>query len=518
MRNTFRRYPKCVFGLLALILALSLVHLLGKGVFLGQRVTEAKVIQEKGVFDEETVAFDKASPQIQAVMDVQDRHTDILMAEPGIVGTATGLNEHGRPAILVFAKSFELARAAFIPSKIEGVPVVVKITGEIFALKNPTLAGGDGGTFDLTARQRPAPIGVSTGHPDITAGTIGCRVTDGTNVYALSNNHVYANSNVASIGDAVIQPGTYDGGSSPADDIGTLSNFELIDFTGGVNTIDAAIALSSTDLLGNATPSDGYGIPQSSTATPAINQKVMKYGRTTGLTKGSIYAIHANVNVGYGGGKQALFVDQIVITPGSFSAGGDSGSLIVLDSKGQGSGDTRRPVGLLFAGSSSITVANQIDPVLESFGVTVDDGSLPTNDNNPPTAGFVFSPTSPTVDFTDTSSDSDGTVIGWSWDFGDDNTSADQNPSHTYTANGTYPVTLTVTDDDSAIDSTSQDIPVSDGSGGCPDNDGDGFSDEDCGGTDCDDNNKHVRPGHNDTKGRWGRDGVDNDCNGIIDG
>jgi PKD repeat protein len=446
-------------------------------------------------------------------MDVQDRHTDILMAEPGIVGTGTGLNEHGRPAILVFAKSFELSRAAFIPSKIEGVPVVVKITGEFFALKKPTFAGG---IFDLTARfDRPVPIGVSTGHPAITAGTIGCRVTDGTDVYALSNNHVYADQNDASTGDAVIQPGTYDGGSSPADNIGTLSAFEPIDFS-GLNYIDAAIAISSTTNLGNATPSDGYGIPQSSTATPAINKKVMKYGRTTGLTKGSIYAINATVNVNYGTNGIARFVGQIVITPGSFSAGGDSGSLIVLDGKGSDQANKGIAVGLLFAGSSSYTIANPIDAVLDRFGVTVDDRSSSTN--NPPTADFTYAPTSPTIDFTDTSSDSDGTVIGWSWELGDSNISTEQNPIHTYTANGTYTVTLTVTDDDSAIDSTSQGVTVDDGSGGCPDNDGDGFSDKECGGTDCDDNNRHVRPGHNDTKGRWGRDGVDNDCNGIIDG
>jgi len=49
----------------------------------------------------------------------------------------------------------------------------------------------------------------------------------------------------------------------------------------------------------------------------------------------------------------------------------------------------------------------------------------------------------------------------------------------------------------------------------CVDADDDGFCISD---GDCDDNNSHVYPGHRDTKGRWGRDGVDNDCNGIIDG
>ena len=54
--------------------------------------------------------------------------------------------------------------------------------------------------------------------------------------------------------------------------------------------------------------------------------------------------------------------------------------------------------------------------------------------------------------------------------------------------------------------------------GECTDADGDGHCSIETGGDDCDDNNNHVYPGHNDTKGRWGRDGIDNDCNGIIDG
>ena len=213
-------------------------------------------------------------------------------------------------------------------------------------------------------------IGISTGHPAITAGTIGCRVTDGTDVYALSNNHVYANQNLASIGNAVIQPGTFDGGSSPVDDIGTLFDFEPIIFSTSANNVtDAAIALSSTVDLGNATPSDGYGTPKSTTVEARINMKVMKYGRTTGQTKGRVSAINATVNVSYGPGKVAKFVGQIIIEPRNFSAGGDSGSLIVSNERGA---DKRKPVGLLFAGSFFFTVANPIDDVLSAFDVTID--------------------------------------------------------------------------------------------------------------------------------------------------
>ncbi len=380
MGRSFRHYSKYAPVLFVFILALLFTQLLVNDGFLGQGVAEAKVIQEKGVFDEETVAFDKANPQIQAVMDVQNRHTDILMAEPGIVGTATGLNEHGRPAILVFAKSFELAKAAVIPSNIEGVPVVVKITGEIIALpkpdKKPGRGGNGGDKVDPTSRfDRPVPIGVSTGHPAITAGTIGCRVKDDEdNVYALSNNHIYADENRASIGDNVLQPGTFDGGKDPADKIGTLAAFKRIVFsTSANNIIDAAIAISSTEDLGNATPSDGYGTPKLATEeTPKINQKVMKYGRTTGQTKGSIAGLNVTVNVNYGNGKVARFVDQIAIQPGSFSAGGDSGSLIVLDGKGRDKANKGKPVGLLFAGSVLFTIANPINDVLTSFGVTID--------------------------------------------------------------------------------------------------------------------------------------------------
>jgi hypothetical protein len=302
------------------------------------------------------------------------------MAIDGVEGTAIGFNPNARLSVAVL---LERPGVGGIPKELEGVAVHPVVTGKIYALPKPDnpgsgngKGGGGGGDkeppADPTSRfPRPVPIGVSTGHPAITAGTIGCRVTDGTNVYALSNNHVYANENLAAIGDNVLQPGPYDGGQNPADAIGKLDAFEPIDFSGGNNTIDAAIALSSTANLDNATPSDGYGMPKSTTAAAYINQKVKKYGRTTGLTKGQVYAINATVDVEYDSGM-ARFVNQIIISPGSFSAGGDSGALVVVDGKGRDKAHDREPVGLLFAGSSLVTIANPIDDVLSAFGVTID--------------------------------------------------------------------------------------------------------------------------------------------------
>jgi hypothetical protein len=199
---------------------------------------------------------------------------DAIADLPGVAAVGAGIGSNGG-VVRIYTES---AGVRGLPGKLGGVPVQVVVTGKITALHHrPGHGGGPGGgngddneepPVDPTSRfPRPVPIGVSTGHPDITAGTVGARVTDGTNVYALSNNHVYANENLAAIGDNVLQPGAFDGGTDPADAIGTVDDFEPIVFsTSANNTIDAAIALSSTANLGNSTPSDGYGTPKSTTA------------------------------------------------------------------------------------------------------------------------------------------------------------------------------------------------------------------------------------------------------------
>ena len=109
----------------------------------------------------------------------QNRHTPALMAIPGVVGTATGLGSAGSGVILALV---EKPGISGIPPVLDGIPVAVRVTGKIVSRAPPPGKGGgkDKTPADPTARfDRPVPIGVSTGHPAVTAGTIGCRVTDG---------------------------------------------------------------------------------------------------------------------------------------------------------------------------------------------------------------------------------------------------------------------------------------------------------------------------------------------------
>jgi hypothetical protein len=330
---------------------------------------------------DQLMTLGKDNPGIQRAMEVQDKFTSALMRNEDVVGTATGVTEDGTPAVIVLKNkgiSHEL------PTVLEGVPVEQMVVGELVAYQvkptkkggnpGPPSGGGGGGTkIDPKGRfSRPVPIGVSTGNiNECASGTIGCRVKNASNEYfLLSNNHVFARMNQATIGESMVQPGRYDVscGVYPADVYANLSAYYPIVFsTSASNTMDAAIAATTTANAGNATPSNGYGRPNSVTVNPAMYMDVMKYGRTTGQTTGSIAAINATVTINYGSAGYAQFVDQFVVTARkSFSRAGDSGSLIVTND------NNANPVGLLFAGSSTTTIGSPINPILSYFGVTID--------------------------------------------------------------------------------------------------------------------------------------------------
>jgi hypothetical protein len=257
--------------------------------------------------------------------------------------------------------------------------------------QNASAAGGCGASPQQTALIRPIPLGVSGGniHSSIRkktnhkaigcfSGTLGAMVQDSqNNEYILSNNHVLADQNQAHAGELILQPGLVDVQclKAQSDAVATFSRAVDIKFgtgksAGGKNTVDAAIAAVEP---GQVSPEILFiGGIASSIAPPAIALPVQKMGRTTCVTTGMIAALDADVMVNYSDTKKpklARFVNQILVTGSAstpeFGAPGDSGSLIVTDE------DCPQAVALLFAGSSSVTIANPISAVLSGLNVSM---------------------------------------------------------------------------------------------------------------------------------------------------
>jgi hypothetical protein len=325
---------------------------------------------------------------LERAIEAQNRHSAALARMPGVVGTGVSWGEGDEAVVKVYTELS--ASAAGIPQSVDGFPIIVEQIGRVYALnvgcelrgncEEPLLV--DASSAEPPTQRnwhpRPVPIGVSTGHIDITGGTLGCRVSSGCHTYALSNAHVYANENAGLPGDNILQPGAVDGGIDPDDAIAVLNQSVPIIMSthpATKNYVDAAIAVTTTALVGTATRTNGYGTPKTQTLDPAIGMDVMKYGRTSALTYGYISDINVTVSVTYTTGT-ALFKRQMIIRTidtSEFSRAGDSGALIVAS----GGGDDRKPVGLLFAAGTDITVANKINEVLAAFNGLQIDGESP---------------------------------------------------------------------------------------------------------------------------------------------
>lgn len=256
----------------------------------------------------------------------------------------------------------EATRAQRLPMFVGGIPTDVEEVGEIRALQLIP-------SWPRHGRLRPAPCGISVAHYDVSAGTIGAivrkrgRIDDGCR-YILSNNHVLANCNNARIGDAILQPGPTDGGQIGADEIGTLARFVPIEFGGDDNAVDVALA----EVDGSTVLANIYAIGDiHGTVRAQRRMVVQKHGRTTGLTRGIVDDVSADIRVEYKGGKSALFSDTVAVRgiPPTvpFSAGGDSGAAVVDES--------RHVCALLFAGTTGgdLTYAIPIALALRKLGV-----------------------------------------------------------------------------------------------------------------------------------------------------
>lgn len=334
-------------------------------------------------------------PDEAEVGRVKEQHVVAILEKPNVIGVGMGYkvtrNRRTDELSVVVLVRQKLPKAGLRPDDLvsrdlDGVATDVLEVGDVRALQA------------RTDRWRPAPGGVSIGHYQVTAGTFGTVVRDvGTgDRLILSNNHVLANSNEASPGDAILQPGTADGGQVETDTIAELERFCPIEFsisppvcsiaTGvadlanllarllgsthrlqalqsrptATNLADAAVArpLNDDDVLDEILE---IGVV-SGTRPATLGMAVRKSGRTTEFTEGEITVLNATVDVSYGVGRTARFEDQVVSGP--MSQGGDSGSLLVA-------GDSLEAVGLLFAGSDQTTIYNPIQAVLDCLAVTI---------------------------------------------------------------------------------------------------------------------------------------------------
>jgi len=341
--------------------------------------------------------------------EIKKKYESELLKKKNVVGVMTAFKiEKGHKTktssitCLVEKKipMMKLEAKDIIPKEIDGVFTDVIEVGEIKALIHIPFIDdvNNDSLIDRKSRIRPAPMGTSGGHYKITAGTNGELLLIDGDICIGTNNHVAALSNHAELGDPYLQPGSHDGGKLPNDLIGYLYKYEPINFVGTPskckvagtivnmcnlvamvfgrktrlnafysknnvpNLVDAAavIVINQKDIL---TKILNIGIPKG-VGKAHIDTLVQKSGRTTGHTKEALVtSIDATINVSYGEGKMALFTDQILISKPGFSAGGDSGSL-VLNMGGFA-------VGKLFAGSDQVTIANHIDDYLKALDATL---------------------------------------------------------------------------------------------------------------------------------------------------
>ncbi|MGD9416858.1 MAG: hypothetical protein PVJ18_18020, partial [Desulfobacterales bacterium] len=272
---------------------------------------------------------------VNRIRSILSTHRRELLKRANVVATGVGYKETGgaktdRLCIVCSVKEkvppARLPEQEMVPTAVDSTPTDVIQTGVIRALQAPT------------DRFRPAPGGVSVGHVDITAGTLGCWVTKSGQKVILSNNHVLANSNAAEIGDAILQPGPFDGGRFPQDHIANLTQFVPISFQGGPsecqfanavisvfnfgcrlissntrykvtkiqaeeNLVDAAIAVP---LNGADVKDEIFNIgPIQGTVSGELGMAIKKSGRTTGFTTGEIQQVDVTANVQYGAGQVA---------------------------------------------------------------------------------------------------------------------------------------------------------------------------------------------------------------------
>ena len=339
-------------------------------------------------------------------------------------GDSGGQGSLGATSCQRGGKSFTICTVTYTaPASVQTTSptyVVASVSGSSAGSKaaSVVLVNASGVTSNPATHQAQLPASVALGSSggnnsdydtrgeqiaDCCSGTLGALVEDASKrQYLLSNNHVLARSDHASVGDAIVQPGLIDNNCSPlGDSNGTTQLAPVAQLTGWLplasklTNADAAIAQITSRAVDPSGKILELGLKQADgTLAPAppgisstggkgemgtLDLKVAKSGRTTGLTCGGISAVDLDVRVDYFHDcaetqpyLTKTFTHQLGLSGNQFSDAGDSGALVVDAANAE-------PVGLYFAGGADVSgvsqgVANPAPEVLSELGAQLGGG------------------------------------------------------------------------------------------------------------------------------------------------
>lgn len=326
-----------------------------------------------------------------------------------------------------------------IPDEVEGEPVVVEYGEQPEpAVDMDKIRDRTRLTTQHKERLRPVPPGVSTTSEAFGTGATGPLMRDGDTYLLTSNHHVWVDDR-GEVGDNVYQPS-----EKEENVVGTLMG-------GSVDDVDFAWAEAT-----EAATAEVHNVGrQAGSHSPTVGEEVTKSGPNTGVQTGTVEQTDVIATP-----AGASLTGQVLISVDA--GGGDSGSPVL--------GDGMDVVGILHSesgdGHSIMSDITDCEAIAGAEVATTD--YEPTNQS--PNAVINVenadgTDLNVTFDAYD-SSDPDGEIAEYRWDFGNGDASTTPLVSYTYDSAGTYDVTLTVTDDDGATDTASTTVTLEGGDGG----------------------------------------------------